>query len=263
MGLNREVVINKAKEMVKLAEENGIPLRIIGATAIYIHSPNHAYIHESLKREISDVDFISYRKYWKKIKELFKNQNWDEPAAYMMAVADRNIFVSKEYEGLHSDVFYDKLSFCHDIPFEGRLEKDYPTIPLAELLLEKMQIVKINEKDIIDTIVLLAEHDIGQSDKETINIEIITKLLAKDWGFYYTVTTNLKKVDEFLVTYNIPEEDKKHVKDRISRLLAAIEEEPKTMAWKIRAKVGPSKKWYRDYIEEVSRPVTGYKYEEV
>lgn len=261
--MSREIAIAKAEEMVKLAEEAGIPLRIIGATAIYIHSPNHAYIHESLKREISDVDFISYRKYWNKIRELFRNNNWDEPAAYMMAVTDRNIFISKEHEGLHSDVFYDKLSFCHDIPFEGRLEQDYPTIPLAELLLEKMQIVKINEKDIIDTIVLLAEHDLGKSDKETINLEIITKLLAKDWGFYYTVTTNLKKVDEFVTGYSISEEDKKVVKERISRLLTAIEKEPKTMAWKIRAKVGPSKKWYRDYIEEVSRPVAGYKYEEV
>ncbi len=261
--VDKNIAINKALEMVKLAEEAGIPLRIIGAVAIYIHSPNRAYIHESLKREISDVDFISYRKYWKQIKELFRNNKWDEPAAYMMAVADRNIFVSKEYEGLHSDVFYDKLSFCHDIPFEGRLEKDYPTIPLAELLLEKMQIVKINEKDIIDTIVLLAEHDVGESDKETININVIAKLLAKDWGFYYTVTTNLKKVDEFLSSYNIPENDKKDAKMRIEKLIDAIEKEPKSMAWKIRAKVGPSKKWYRDYIEEVSRPVSGFKYEEV
>ena len=38
---------------------------------------------------------------------------------------------------------------CHDIPFKDRLEIDYPTIPLAELLLEKMQIVQINEKDLI------------------------------------------------------------------------------------------------------------------
>ena len=72
--------------------------------------------------------------------------------------------------GIHTDIFFDKLSFCHEIAWKNRLEDDNPTIPLAEMLLEKMQIVKINEKDIIDTIMLLLEHPLGDRDQETINI---------------------------------------------------------------------------------------------
>ena len=186
------------------------------------------------------------------------NLSWQEPAAYMMAVASRLIFFDPNTEGLHTDVFFDKLEFCHDIPFKGRLEVDYPTLPLAELLLEKLQIVQINEKDIVDIIMLTREHDMGSSDKEVINADRIAKLLSEEWGFYYTATTNLKKVrDEFLPTYTaLGEDDRSDVAKKITLLLDRIENEPKSMSWKVRARVGASRKWYRDSIEEVSRDLT-------
>ena len=78
------------------------------------------------------------------------------------------------------DVFYDKLDFCHVIRWDGRLEVDSPTIPLAELLLEKMQIVKINEQDVVDTFMLLLEHPLGHTDAETINLARMARLCADD-----------------------------------------------------------------------------------
>ena len=84
--------------------------------------------------------------------------------------------------GLHVDIFYEKLDFCHVIRWDGRLEVDSPSIPLAELLLEKMQIVEINEKDVIDTIMLLLEHPLGDIDKETINIARVAQLCASGLG---------------------------------------------------------------------------------
>ena len=116
-----------------------------------------------------------------------------------------------------------------------------------------MQIVKINEKDIKDTIVLLLEHEIGDSDGETINSKYIAKLLSKDWGFYYTVTTNLNKVRSFLDRYEVlTSEQKSNASDKIDKLLEAVEKEPKSLGWKLRAKVGPAKKWYTE-VEEVER----------
>jgi hypothetical protein len=96
--------------------------------------------------------------------------------------------------GLHVDIFFDRLNFCHEIKWLDRLEADSPTLPLAEMLLEKMQIVKINEKDIIDTIVLLLEHDLGTHDQDAINVAQIGDLCAQDWGLWRTTTMNLGKV---------------------------------------------------------------------
>ena len=96
------------------------------------------------------------------------------------------------------EVFFDKLEMNHTISFNKRLEADSPTLPLSELLLQKTQIVKINEKDIKDIIVLLRAHDVGKRDNETINLEALAQAgLISDWGFYYTVTTNLQKVKDF------------------------------------------------------------------
>jgi hypothetical protein len=151
------------------------------------------------------------------------------------------------------DVFLGKLEMCHIIDYQDRLEVDTPTVPLAELLLQKLQIVQTNEKDIQDTIILLVEHDIGKSDKEEINADHIAKVLANEWGFYYTVKTKFAELKEFLNKYEQPsKQERALVAERIDRLQDRIEKEPKSLHWKMRAKVGPSVRWY-NVVEEVQR----------
>jgi hypothetical protein len=117
-----------------------------------------------------------------------------------------------------------------------------------------MQIVKINEKDLIDTIMLLREHPIGDTDRETINAGVVTGLLANDWGFWRTVTANLRLVDQELGRYQrLEEEDRKIVRQRIAELQRRIEERPKSLRWKMRAAVGERVKWYRDVEELIDR----------
>jgi len=151
------------------------------------------------------------------------------------------------------DVFFDKLEMCHTLEFKNRLELDYPTIPLSDLLLQKIQIIKINEKDIKDIIILLREHQVGEFEKETVNINYIARLLSKDWGFWYTVTLNLDKTKEFLAEYkNLADADRKDVETKLDNILKRIEDEPKSIQWKLRSKVGTSKKWYTE-VEELIR----------
>jgi hypothetical protein len=124
---------------------------------------------------------------------------------------------------------------------------------LADLILEKTQIVKINEKDIKDVIILLREHDISDSENDIINGKYIAELLAKDWGFYHTVTTNLKLIkDQFLEKWKhiLSTEDRTNIATKINTLVDKIEREPKSIGWKIRASAGTKKKWYRD-VEEI------------
>jgi len=239
--------------IIKAADERGIPLRLMGAVAVRIHSPGSLKLHtEILNRILTDIDFMTYMKYAKQVRKLFKDLNYVLDEAVARIAESRDIF-HDNYNNRIVDVFYDKLDMCHTINFKGRLEVDHPTIPLADIVLEKLQIVKINEKDIKDLIVLFNEHPIGDTDKETINAKYIAKLLAKDWGFWYTATTNLKKLrDKFINMYKLPEDIVNRVKSRINELLEAIDKEPKSMKWKMRAKIGTSKKWYKE-VEEVIR----------
>jgi hypothetical protein len=160
----------------------------------------------------------------------------------------------------HVDIFFDRLEFSHDVYFgefgRGRLELDYPTIPLADLLLEKLQIHKVNMKDIVDMIVLLYGHEVCSSDRECIDSKYIAKVLADDWGFWYDATQNLEKVKTYVSKYvsegKLWSDVEVVVKERIDKILKTVEEEPKTDKWLKRAKIGTSKPWYRE-VEEVIR----------
>ena len=122
---------------------------------------------------------------------------------------------------------------------------------MADIVLEKLQIVEINPKDIKDLILLFLEHDVGDVDKETINGKYIAELLSKDWGFYYTSTTNLKKLTSLMGEYvKLSPDETKTIQERVDKLLSVIENQPKSMGWKMRSRVGTKQKWYTEVSDD-------------
>jgi hypothetical protein len=117
--------------------------------------------------------------------------------------------------------------------------------------MQKMQIVEINEKDIVDTIMLLLEHPLGETDEDTLNIGLVARVCAKDWGWWRTLTMNLGKVKQMAVTWvpQLGEDETTRVGEQVNRALERIEREPKSMGWRMRARIGDRKKWYRDVSE--------------
>jgi hypothetical protein len=140
------------------------------------------------------------------------------------------------------------------VKFQNRLHVDSPTIPLAELALEKLQIVHLNEKDVKDMLMLFAAHPAGDHDGETINGKYIADLMSKDWGFYYTTTLNLDKIRNGLPRYQrlFKPEGAHHILERITTLLGRIEQAPRSLKWKARAAIGTKMQWHND-VEEVER----------
>jgi hypothetical protein len=243
--------VRKGLEIVDVAKKKGIELRLLGAVAVKIQCPKLRRFHEDvMERHATDLDFIAYSKDRNKVKKLFDELKYS-PIKTVIPMENRDLFL--ESEDVKVDVFYDRLEMCHAINFEHRLEIDYPAIAVADIILEKTQIVKINEKDMKDLVILFAEHELGSSDNYMINSSYISKILAKDWGFYYTVTTNLKLLkSQFVNKWKDPsvQEYLDKVGPRVDELLRQIEMEPKSMGWKMRQSVGTKKKWYKD-VEEV------------
>jgi hypothetical protein len=201
----------------------------------------------------TDFDFASYPRFFKDIIRVLTELGYREDKQVTQLFGDRRMIFHDPAFGRHIDVFFNALDYCHKLSFVGRLEVEQYTLPLAELLLEKMQIVQINEKDVIDTIMLLREHPLGNNDAETINTTILTRTLSNDWGFWRTVTGNLKLVDGKLGEYSaLTDEDRSIVHEQINTLLQKIEAAPKSLGWKVRASIGEKVKWYKD-VEELSR----------
>ncbi len=255
--------IEEAKASVKEAEDKGIMLRIMGGMAIYLHSQEHKQLWEKLgrlgKKVFTDIDFVSYGKFRGQLLGFFKNRGFmiNQRMLYYYG-KNRQIYYGEKIPMV--EIFYDKLQMNHTIDYKKRLEVDSPTVPLAELLLQKIQMVRMNEKDIKDAIVLVRAHEIGKDDEERINRASIGASLLSDWGFYYTATTNLRKITNSLSNYvALGEEDTRIVKERINELLSYLEEEPKGMKWKSRALLGTKKKWYSEVDEwdVISSPSQG------
>ena len=237
--------------ILEASQEAGVVLRVIGSLAFQMHCTKYGYLQAAMGRAYTDIDFAGYKNQTRDVQELMKSLGYEEVReVIIMSEGARSIFNHQD-SSLHVDVFYDKLDFSHIISWNDRLEVDSPTIPLAELLLEKMQIFQINEKDIIDTIMLLLEHPLGDSDDEVINIQRIAQLLSKDWGLWRTTTMNLDKVRQMAGQYSqLNADEQAHVVNQVEGSLARIEAEPKSRGWKLRARVGDRVKWYKE-VDEV------------
>ncbi|MFN3621941.1 MAG: hypothetical protein ACK4TI_03535 [Nitrososphaerales archaeon] len=251
--LTDEQLLSEATKVIEAVEQVGLPARLMGAVAIRLTCSNAAEIYDRLGRQLSDIDLMAYWKVSGQLESLLNRLGYFQDRRIVaFHEVQRNFYTHKDL-GIKLDVFFDKLKMCHEIDFTGRLELHPKTITLTDLFLEKIQIVKISEKDIKDLIVLLKCVDLTE-DEEGINVKYIADRMSWDWGFYYTTTINLNKVKEFLQKYSdkLREDEMKLVKERIALISAAIESKPKSAKWRFRAKIGPAVKWYNE-VEDLIR----------
>jgi hypothetical protein len=204
-------------------------------------------------RALTDVDFAAEKKQNREIRQFMVSEGYQpEEGVYVASEGARHVYVHPDTQ-LNVDVFADELYFCHRIPFKGRLDLDTPTISTTDLLLEKMQIVEINLKDVKDTLVLMLEHPLGTKadGNKHIDGDYIANMMASDWGFYHTFTTNLRKVPDYISEFPaITEDEATTIREHVASLLERIEGAPKTMKWKLRAKVGTRTRWYQEVTEK-------------
>jgi len=68
-------------------------------------------------------------------------------------------------------------------------------------------------------------------------------VLGRDWGFHHTVERNLQKVGELWSREPLPAATH-DVGAQVASLQRAIEDAPKSRAWRLRSRVGERIRWY-------------------
>jgi hypothetical protein len=243
--------VDRALDIVEKAKERGVELRILGSLAYRLHCPAHLHLFEEMGRDLTDVDLAAFGNQRRNVRAFLEERGYVIDQDMLVTTEGKRYAFSDPDSKMAVDVFFDELFFCHPIPLRDRLGLDYPTITPTDLLLEKMQIVEINPKDIKDSLVLLLEHPLDSRESDAIDAVYIAKLLATDWGFYYTVTTNLEKLGRHVPDYAaLGAGGGEIVNRRVKELVQVIEEEPKTGKWKLRARIGPRVKWYQEVAEK-------------
>jgi len=271
-----EVFIQEAEKLVEDAKKKGIILRIMGGLGIAMHSLEARDFAVKLGRtgagvvkgqEYTDIDFMSYGKQRNKVREFFGEFGYAKRRATLSSAASNRQIYYHPKGWFYIDVFFDRLIVAnHPIDFKRRLELDYPTITVTDMLLEKIQMWEaFSAKDLKDCLLLLKVHNVKEKgEKESIDASHIAKLLSQDWGFWYTATTNLQKLRKFITEIDkigleigvdpkqIEKKDREEIAQRIETLLNRIDKQSKSFGWKMRSKVGTKKRWY----EPVERPET-------
>lgn len=271
-----DVFLQEAEKIVEKANNKGVPLRILGGLGVAFHCREFRDFAKKLGRagtgviegqEYSDIDLMSYRKHMETIKDFFSDMEYAKRRATLSSAASERQIYYHPKGWFYVDVFFDKLLVAnHPISFAGRLELDYPTVTVTDLLLEKIQMWEaFSVKDLKDCLLLTKTHMVEEkAQKEGIDASYIAELLSEDWGFWYTATTNLKKINRFISEIekfgtevgidptSLRSEERNEIVGRIEKLLERIESEPKSFRWKMRAKIGTKQRWYNP----VERPET-------
>ncbi len=248
-----DTYLEEARLLTDDAQREGIVLRVMGPIALHFYFPDFVDLYRRMERlgerVFTDIDYAAYGKQRGKLVPFFEAHGYDlEKRAAMISGGTRLIFFGGRVPMV--DVFFDKLDYNHPIDYRGRLEAHSHCVSLADLLLQKLQIVQINDKDLKDAMLLLLAASLGDADGDKINIYYIAKLFADDWGFYYTATTNLAKIKEAMSGVKaLSEEQRAVIANKVDECLKVIEGTPKTGKWKGRAKKGTAKPWYKEVAD--------------
>jgi hypothetical protein len=269
--MKEDEFLNEALDIVGRAENRGVHLRILGALAVYMTSCDRQEclkIFSALgrlgegKSFFTDLDLAAYSKQKKEATKIFRELNFKPDEMVNAMFGDKRLIFYHPQDKYQVDIFLNKLEFSHDVNFgspgdAGRLELDYPTITLADLVLEKLQINKINHKDLVDLMVIFSEHEVvAKQQRGVVDGGYIAKILSDDWGFWYDATTNLGKlkslVEKATNEGKIAQAQSNKIKNGVEDLIKIIQETPKSFKWRMRERVGTKKSWYRE-VDEVER----------
>jgi Uncharacterised nucleotidyltransferase len=240
-------IVAEGERLLGIASDEGVPLRLLGGVAVRLKAPE---MPPSLVREYKDIDFAVTKKGGGAADRILRDAGYEPHVAFnAMHARERGLYYD-EVNGRQVDLFIHAFRMCHEIPLGDRLEVETVTVPLAELMLTKLQIIELNEKDIRDTVLLFHGHPIADHDDGAVNGARIAALCGDDWGLWRTITANLERCRTHVDDYELPAEDRERIGARFDDLLQRIEAEPKSRGWRRRAKVGERKPWY-DLPEEV------------
>lgn len=243
--------VTLAKGAIDAAAERRVPLRLLGGLAIQVLTPGFP----PRVRDDQDLDFASVDSAKGPLMELFGELGYQGDVRFNTLHGGHQMYFQTPDGSRAVDVIMNQLAMCHTLGFRDRLTRMPYTLDVSDLLLTKLQVVEQNEKDVQDIIYLLSAFDTVPGDEPgTIGLDRLTAVISGDWGWWRTVTQNLDRVAELAdgsLRELIPANARHDPADQARALRAHADACPKTMRWKMRARVGERVRWY-ELPEEVA-----------
>jgi hypothetical protein len=237
--------LDHALAVVTAASREGIPVRLIGGLAVrYLCSSFPART-----RDYQDVDLASVSRARARLGEVLASHGFVPDKQFNSLYGHKQMYFRSPDGEWAVDVIIDRLDMCHVLDFRDRIERMPFTLDVIDLLLSKLQIVEINEKDLQDVLYLLSAFPVKEGDEPgTIGPARLCAIVCQDWGWWRTVSGNLDRIASLsgedrarLIPGGAPFDPV----EQAARLRREAEDTPKTLKWKLRSKVGDRVQWYK------------------
>jgi hypothetical protein len=209
------------------------------------------------QRAGQDMDFACLAKGRKNVVAYLERSGCQPDKRFNNLNGDRQMYFNAP-SGRPIDVMVDRLVMCHTLDFRPSFGRLPHTVDAIDVLLSKLQIVELNEKDAQDIFQLLsgvpvrADGGSGDSATPVLDAGRFARLLGSDWGWWRTVTGNLAKLPVLAAEQPQlrPAGAPFDALAQARQLEEAAERAPKGVKWKLRANVGDRVRWY-ELPEEV------------
>jgi hypothetical protein len=232
-------------KVVREANARGIPLKLIGGQAVRLLCP----LFPNRARNDQDMDFACVSSKKRDVIGFFAEQGFLGDQRFNTLHGDRQMYFTTADGKTSVDVVMDRLNMCHVLDFADRIDRLPDTLDVADLLLTKLQVFELNRKDVHDILHLFSGFEVAEGDEPgSIGIDRIGKVVSEDWGWWRTATMNLEKVmlyAEGRPPDLVPKDPPFDPSAQAKTLLDVCSEAPKTLKWKLRAKVGDRVQWYQ------------------
>jgi hypothetical protein len=237
----------EALALARGAAATGLGLKLLGGLAVRVLCPEYP---PRLRRD-QDIDFACLTKERKKIAAYLETSGCEPDRRFNNLSGHQQMYFTAP-SGRPIDVMVDQLTMCHTLDLRPSFSRQPLTVDAIDVLLSKLQIVELNEKDVRDIVHLLAALPLG-GEGVSLDADRFCQLLGADWGWWRTVTGNLAKLPGLIAEKPelIPAGAAFDPLDQIQRLSQLAADTPKTVKWRLRAKAGDRVRWY-ELPEEVA-----------
>jgi hypothetical protein len=234
----------EAERIVRIAGDCGVTLRLIGGLAIrfHCHGPHSAHL-----REYHDIDLFGLGKQLRAIFTIFRKLGYSPNMEFNFLYSGTRLQFLKAEHQKNVDVFLDKFQMEQTLDFRRRLWLDDLTIPITDLLLTKLQNVKLEAKDAKDVVAILEDHELGhRDDRETINLDYLANLCSRNWGLYRTMMDSLDKIRKFIDQDAPSAAGAEDLTRKVETIRSSLLSKKKGLRWTARSMIGDKVKWYKE-----------------
>ncbi|HUI86504.1 MAG TPA: nucleotidyltransferase family protein [Nitrososphaerales archaeon] len=231
--------LDAAEKIIDSAESRGVSVRLLGGLAFKYLCPSTK--EERFYRKNKDIDLAGRREDVREIMKVMESMGYKPREIFNKLSMGQRLIYYDMVNKRRVDIFLDEFAMCHKLDLRQCLLPGTYTIPITDLVMTKLQVVEMTEKEHLDLIAAFRDFDVT-ADDSGISGKRIARACSKDWGLYTTFAKSLAKIEA--KAESLQNQDRDLVAARVGRLKKMMEEEPKSLSWRVRARIGEKAKWY-------------------